>query len=192
MTRYQFAGLIALVAMVACTYFFGVSPVSAGTALMLGAVVQSTYSERMPVAYAGMIANMTNWDADTRICETAAGIGFGLAVGKGTGDKGAVLGATLVTDFLGITIRDITLVNATADKYAQYQNMAVLTEGDLWVTVGGNVADGEDVTFNGTTGVLSSTAAGAGQFLITGARWQKTAINGALSVVRLSGHLPSV
>jgi hypothetical protein len=191
MTRNHLAAVIALVAMVGCTYFFGTDPAAAGGALMLGAVVQSTYDERMPEAYAGMIANMTNWDADTRICETAAGIGFGLAVGRGTGDKGAILGGAAAADFLGITIRDVTLVNATADKYAQYQNMAVLTEGDIWVTAGGDVTDGADVTFASTTGVLSSAGTSGTQFAIAGARWQKTALSGALSIVRLSGHLPA-
>ena len=95
------------------------------------------------------------------------------------------------TDFLGISMRDVTLMNADGDEYARYQNMGVLTEGTIWVTVGGDVTDGADVTFNGTTGVLSSTAAGAGQFAITGARFLDTVSNGGLARVRLSGHLPS-
>jgi hypothetical protein len=63
--------------------------------------------------------------------------------------------------------------------------------GTMWVTVGGDVVDGADVTFNGTTGVLSSTAAGAGQFAITGARWLDTVSSGGLARVYLGGALPS-
>jgi len=93
------------------------------------AVVQSTYGDTMEPAVAGMSANMTNWDADTRICETAAGIGFGLACAQGTGDKGAVLGGATAT-FVGVSVKDITLINAVGDEYQQYDNMGVANEGD--------------------------------------------------------------
>ena len=151
------------------------------------AVVQSAYSESISAAYPGMVANMTNWDADSRICETSAGIAFGVAVSKGTADNGAVIGGASAATFVGITVRDVTLVTQagqTADKYQQYDTMAVLTEGDIWVTVGAAVADGEDVTFVATTGVLSSTATGGSQFAIAGARWMTTQADvGGLALV---------
>lgn len=162
-----------------------------GSLLVSAMAVQTTYSARMPAAVAGMIADMQNWDADTRICETAAGIGFGLAVGRGSADNGAVLGAAAATDFLGISVRDVTLVNNDGDEYARYSNMAVLTKGTIWVTVGGDVVDGGDVTFNSTTGVLSSAGTSGTQFAITGARWLDTVSSGGLARLRLSGELPS-
>lgn len=155
------------------------------------AVVQSTYTENIRPAVAGMVANMTDWDADTRIVETAAGIGFGLAVGQGAAAKGAVLSAAAATGFVGISIRDVTNDSNPADKYQQYDNIAVLTEGDIWVLTGGAVTVGADVTFDATTGVLSSAAVGASQFAITGARWMTATTGAALAVVRLGGALPS-
>lgn len=156
------------------------------------AVVQTTYSENIAPAVNGMVANMTNWDADTRIVETATGIPFGVAVGQGAADKGAVLGASAGTGFVGISVRDVTLPPRSAiDKYADGENMAVLTEGDIWVTVGGDVTAGGDVTFAASTGVLSSAATSGTQFAITGARWMTGATNGGLAILRLSGHLPA-
>ena len=49
-----------------------------------------------------------------------AGIGFGLACGKAVDDKGVVLGATLTTDFVGISVRDTTIspvVGVAVDVY---------------------------------------------------------------------------
>lgn len=159
------------------------------------AVVQSTYSETLTAAVAGMIANMRNWDADTRICETSAGIAFGVVVGRGTADDGCVIGSSAATDFLGITVRDVTLVTQagqTVDKYQQYDNVAVLTQGDIWVATGGAVVDGDNVTFVASTGVLGSVAADGTHFAITGARWMTTqATPGGLAIVRLGGALPS-
>lgn len=181
---------VALLAVAAAMYLVGGAHISPEQGLVMAAVVQASYAERMPVAYAGMIANMTNYDSDTRTCETAAGIGFGLAVGQGTDDKGVILGVSAAAEFVGITIRDVTLVHDTADKYAQYDNVNVLTEGDIWVTTGGVVNAGDNVTVAAATGVLSTAATSGSQFDVAGARWMTSAGNGELAVVRLSGHLP--
>jgi len=154
------------------------------------ATVQSTYSENIAAAVAGMPAD-ADYHADTRVCETAAGIGFGLAVGQGTSAKEGKLDAAADTDFVGVTIRDKTLVNDSEDLYEQYENMAVMTRGDIWVTTGASVSAGDDVTYVKSTGVLSSAAASGTQFAITGARWMTTAGSGALAILRLGGALPS-
>lgn len=153
--------------------------------------VQTTYNDRMPKAVAGMIANMESWNADTRIVETAAGIGFGLAVGRGSADKGAVIGGASAAAFLGISIRDVTQEpHATlTDKYPQYKNMAVLKRGVIWVTAAGDVQDGQDVSFNSTTGALSSAAGSGTQFAIPGARWLDTVSSGALARIELTGQM---
>jgi len=155
------------------------------------AVVQSTYSENIRPAVAGMVANMTNWDADTRLVETAGGIPFGVAVGQGAAPKGAVLSAAAATGFVGISIRDITLQSNPVDRYELTDNIAVLTEGDIWVLTGGAVTAGTDASFDSTTGVLSSAAASGTQFVIAGARWMTTTAGAALAVLRLSGSLPA-
>lgn len=155
------------------------------------AVVQSTYSENIAPAVAGMVGNMTNWDADTLICETEAGIPFGRAVGQGTAANGGVIGASAATGFRGVSIRDVTLPATNEDVFLAGDNMAVLTEGDIWVTVGGDVTAGQDVTFVATTGILSSAATSGSQFAVTGARWMTSASNGGLALLRLSGHVPA-
>lgn len=155
------------------------------------ATVQSTYSENMTRALPGMVANEF-YKADSRTCETAAGIAFGVAVSQGSADKGALIGAAAAANFVGVSIRDKAVINdSAADKYAQYGDMNVMYEGDIWVTVGGDVVDGGDVTFSSTTGVLSSAATSGTQFAIAGARWMTTASNGGLAKLRLGGALPS-
>jgi hypothetical protein len=158
-------------------------------------VLQTTYVERITQAVAGMVADMTISNIDTRSVETVAGIGFGLACGKGVDDKGVVLGATLTTDFVGISVRDITLPPPAAvpEVYARYASAGILTEGDIWAIVGvGGVVDGGIVTYVKTTGVLGSVAADANNFLVIGGRWMTTAAAGQLAVVRLTGPLGAV
>lgn len=152
--------------------------------------VQTTYSENPAAAVAGMPAD-ADYSADTRFCETAAGIGYGIAVSQGTADKGALIGGASAAVFAGVTIRDKTVVNDDGDEYAENENMGVMTRGDIWVTVGGDVTAGGDVTFASTTGVLSSAAASGSQFAIAGARWMTSASSGGLAILRLSGSLPS-
>ena len=153
-------------------------------------VTQSTYSENMPIAQAGMPAN-ADYSADTRICESAA-IPFGIAVSQGTSDKEALIGGASAAVFAGVSIADKTINNdGGVDGYNQYDNMGVMTRGDIWVVVGGNVTAGGDVTFAATTGALSSAAASGSQFAIAGARWMTSATSGNLAKLRLGGALPS-
>ncbi|OGT55488.1 MAG: hypothetical protein A3E01_09275 [Gammaproteobacteria bacterium RIFCSPHIGHO2_12_FULL_63_22] len=59
------------------------------------AELQTTYSNTIAAAYAGMIANGETGNRITRTCETAAGIGFGKAVYRGANDHGCLLAQTL-------------------------------------------------------------------------------------------------
>lgn len=198
------------------------------------AELQTTYSDTIAAAYAGMIANGETGNRISRTCETAAGIGFGKAVYRGSGDHGCLLAQTLVgagseaagnvgtgtitdaptvgagakigrytvtllatsatgafqvtdpdgievgtgkiaTEFVGggltftwanggtMTIGDRAYIDVTgnallgistatsalsytsgqdADEYQQYDNVAILTQGAIWVTAGGTVTDG--------------------------------------------------
>lgn len=155
------------------------------------APVQSTYAERMRPGIPGMVANMTGWDADTLICETDAGIPFGRAVGQGTDPKQCVIGAAAASAFRGISIRDVTLDVADADKYKDGRNVSVLTQGDIWVLPGADVTAGQDVTFVASTGVLSSAAASGSQFAIAGARWMTSGGTTTPAIVRLRGPTPA-
>jgi hypothetical protein len=156
------------------------------------ATVQSTYSELQPIGQAGMPAS-GDFSADTRNCETTAGIGFGVAVSQGAADLGAVIGGASAAVFVGVTIADKSVpYNGTADGYARYDSMGVMTRGQIWVVTGGIVAAGGDVTFAATTGVLSSAATGGSQFAIAHARWMTGAASGGIALLQLGGALPSV
>lgn len=175
------AFLLFLVAFCMAGYQGYLDPVSSG--LALAAVVQSTYGGNISPAVAGMWANMTNWDADTRIAE--GNIGFGLACGQGTADRGAVLGGALAL-FVGVSVKDITLVHDTADRYETNDNMAVGNEGDIWVQTSVAVTPADPVHYSSTTGIF---AISGGEGPIVGARWMESSAAG-LGLLRLSGHLP--
>ena len=149
------------------------------------AVVQSTYNETHAVAVAGMLHGAKH-RVDTRTTEGAAGIGFGLACKKGTGDYNATLGIA-ANDFVGISVKDPTLIPRDEDKYTAGVPMAVVTDGDIWVTAEAAVADGDNVSANATTGALST--AGGANITVPGARWMTSAAAGGLAIVRLTGAL---
>jgi hypothetical protein len=146
--------------------------------------IQSTYSENISDGFAGQLANETNWDADTKVVETAAGIGYGLAVSRGSADDGVTLGGAA---FLGVTVRDMTNLNVNADKIPQYSHVAVMRFGDIFLTASENVTDGAQIYFNTTTGAFGVT--GGGKTAVVGAYWQKTTASGAIGIGRFSTTL---
>lgn len=140
-------------------------------------VVQSTYGRYMSAGVVGAWATISQGnEADTKQAEGT--IAFGLACSKGSADDGALLGGT---NFIGISMRDITLVHTTPDAYLVGDNMAVATKGEIWVTAGGNVSAGQQVHYNTTTGVMS----GSGGTAIAGAKFLDTVLSGAKVRVRL-------
>lgn len=159
------------------------------------APIQSTYIRYILPAQNGMLASEINWSADTRIVETAAGIGFGLAVSQGTNPDGIVIGGA---NFVGVTRADPTIARAdlypaTAmgiDIYPQYDNAGVLVMGDIWVNCYANVAADAAVTFEAATGKF-----GIAGTSISTAKWMTAAAGSAtvpvLAVLRLgniTGH----
>lgn len=154
------------------------------------APVQASYTERMRKPTPGTIAG-SDYDTKTGIVETAAGIGFGLAVGYGTtatkGDQAVVLGGTLAK-FRGISVKDVSLAvpqnSANVDKYLQYNNMAIITRGEVWASPAAAVAPNDAVHFDTTTGRLSNTG-GIGP--IKGAYWMDTAAQDGAARVFLPG-----
>ena len=145
--------------------------------------VQSAYDRYAPAGYAGMPATESGWDVDTRIFEDVSphvGIGWGLAVSQGAGDRGAVVGGSA---FVGITRSNITQsTHEFTDKYSNGDNLPVAIRGDWYVSAEAVVVAGEAVYYNTTTGVIGHSGGTA----ILGARWM-TSTTGAnqLAVVRL-------
>jgi hypothetical protein len=147
------------------------------------AIPQTSYSETIRPAVAGMVANQRTYDAITRTCEVEAGIGFGLAVAQGTADaeKGCVLGGALPI-FLGVSMKDVTTDSDPVDEYSEHDNVAILTQGEIWVQVTGTPTPASAVHYNATTGVFA-TSGGTGPIL--GARWTSQVVTGGLCRLKL-------
>lgn len=146
--------------------------------------VQPTYGANIAAGYPGMPATMTGWDADTRLIETVAGIGFGLAVSQGTGERGIIIGGT-AAGFIGVTYRDITLIPTAAltDAYPRYANAGVMVRGDIWVSPFEAVALGDPVYFAGATGRFGKTV--SGNQLVAGGRWMMAGALDGLAILRI-------
>lgn len=80
---------------------------------------------------------------------SAGGLAFTLADGGTDFAAGDQFSLTVSgNELLGITIAHETLgllAGQTADKYQQYDNVAIATRGSIFVTAGGTVNDGDDV-----------------------------------------------
>ncbi len=140
--------------------------------------IQTTYGRTQAEGVPGGPASMSGWDADSRIVETDAGIGFGLAVSRGTAQNQIVLGGA---DFIGVTYRDVTKSVLAGDKYVDKSIAGVCVRGDIFVTVTAAVVAGDSVLYSPTTGLLGTVAGTR----IPSARYIKGAAAGGLALLRL-------
>jgi len=142
--------------------------------------VQSTYSDNIPVGYAGAIANQEPRDLISRNVEDEAGIAFGLAVMQGTEDRDCVVSDG--SDFLGVTVRDQSVDPSAPNLFAELSEARIMTRGVIWVANSGGVSAGDPVVAlaAGALGTSSSP-------LVTNARWDSTAADGELALLRLVG-----
>ncbi|MFN3836774.1 MAG: hypothetical protein ACK4MI_03580 [Brevundimonas sp.] len=131
------------------------------------AVNQDTYTANLASGYPGMIANGETSNRITRTCEDAGGIPFGAPVYRGSGDHGCTGTVGTAATFLGFSIAHealALLTGQTADRYQQYDNVAILTQGVMWVTATGANVDGAAVTIGtggGAADAIGDTAADA-------------------------------
>ncbi len=156
--------------------------------------VQTTYTETMRPAVAGMIANTEPCTLISRTVADAAGIGFGKVVqeavangtkdGQCTGDLNTA--AMDAFKFLGVTVRERSLRAESPDTFVQYQSARIMRRGVIWVAVTGAVNAGEDVTVTLATGVLGTAAVAAGIVAIPNARWESSTTGAGLAKLRLS------
>jgi hypothetical protein len=148
--------------------------------------LQPNYNVTQPIAFPGMPATMTTWDADTFTYDkdAVARLPFGVAVSRQAGSDGkvCVLGGTAAA-FAGVTYRDITEmpVLPTVDGYPPGHNVGVMIRGDIWVLVTDAVAVGDVPKFVTATGVFAA----AGTILLPTARWMRGAGAGGLALLRL-------
>jgi hypothetical protein len=153
------------------------------------AEVQTTYSENIAKGYPGMIANGETSNRISRTCEDAGGIGFGLPAYRGTGDHGCTGTIGTLATFFGFTIAHQALgliAGQTADEYAQYENVAILTGGAIYVTVVGAVTDGAAITIGAGADLadgIGATAADA-THIATGWVADETVTDGICRIVK--------
>lgn len=112
------------------------------------AVIQDTYNSAPAKGYAGMVANGETSNRISRTVEDAAGIAFGKAAFRGTGDHG-VTGTPTAGTFMGVTIADHGIVplpgGVAADIIPRYESAGLLTGGAIFVIAGEDVTDGAAV-----------------------------------------------
>lgn len=153
------------------------------------AELQTTYGETVPKGYAGMVANGETSNRITRTCETAAGIGFGQPVYRGSGDHGCVLTVGTLATFLGWAIAhhgQALIAGQDADEYQQYDNVAIMTSGAIFVNVKGAVTDGAAITVGtggGAADLIGATAADA-THIATGWIADETITDGLCRIVK--------
>lgn len=155
--------------------------------------VQTSYSETIGAARAGMIANEEPVVLISRTVADAAGIAFGKVVQEAAtdGSKDGQCTADLDTadmdayTFLGITVRERSVNPETPNKFAQYETARIMRKGVIWVEVAGAVKAGEDVTVTLATGVLGTASVTAGVVAIPNARWESSTSGAGLAKVRL-------
>ena len=124
---------------------------------------QITYNDAPPKGVHGQVANAELSNRISRTIETAA-VPFGSPVQRGAADHGAV--AFTTGDFLGLAILNPAVpgnvATATApDVYPVGFTAAILTKGQMYVTAGETVVQGDDVYYVTATGKYVTTA-GAG------------------------------
>jgi hypothetical protein len=122
--------------------------------------VQSTYTATPAAGFAGMVANGEVSNRISRSVEDAAGIAFGKACFRGTGDHGCTAATPAAGKFLGIAIADVGQVpgiGETADTVAQYKTLALLNEGVVFVSASVAVAQG-DAAFVTPAGVITNVS----------------------------------
>lgn len=142
------------------------------------AVNQDTYLDTLAAGYPGMVANGETSNRITRTCADAGGIGFGVPVYEGadphtctrTPTAGALLGITIAHEALGV------LPGGTADEYAQYDNVAIMTQGVIFVTAGEAVTARAAAYDTGSAIVDTATDNDA----LTGWQFDAAAASGAL------------
>lgn len=147
---------------------------------------QTSYSINQSKAHAGLIYAQGPTDIVSRSVETVAGIGFGVAVSRGTdAERQIVAGGS---DFLGITIRSLEKEGAanTGDiQWNEKDTAGVFRGGYIWTVCPAGCNPGDAVKYTDATGVIDAGAPGASETAITNAQWETVAAAGELAIIRI-------
>lgn len=158
---------------------------------------QVTFPLQPPPAFAGMKADTSNADVETRLAETALDAGYGVVKGTdptigqcklpaNTGDvTNSFLGVTLYTPYKEPT--------GTANRYLADEHVPVLGQGTIWVNV--DATSGATITADGPVYCVHSGAQ-AGKFrgdansgaatLVPNAKAKSSATEGGIAKIKFN------
>lgn len=156
--------------------------------------VQTSYSENIRPAVAGLIADMqAEINLVSRTVEDAAGAAFGVVVDQGTEDREVTAVSASTVKPIGVTVRERSLDANTPDAFPQYDTARIMTKGVIWVANDGGVSAGDDVWLTLSTGDLSAADVGGSDGLqLAGCRWATTAADGELAILEVDMSVPAV
>ena len=168
---------------------------------MVGFSFQTAYTAKPVEGRVGAIAySGAPYHARAYIVELDEMIPFGVACHQGTAYNEGQLGLAAADNFIGFVFLDITMGR---QFFQQYDTMAIIREGMIWVMTDAAVAVADDVTVNADTGVPSTKAKAAqvgmpadanyaaAQIGIEGGRFETavSAAAGGLAIMSLNGIL---
>lgn len=143
------------------------------------AILQSTYTDQVAPGYPGLVVNAETRNIISRTIEDAAGVAFGKAIFRGTGDHGCTATPT-AGKLYGISRDHETLAllpGNTADVYPQTATVPIVTMGVIWVTAGATVAQG-DQAYVTSAGAFTNSA--SGNVILPGWFFDTAAASGSL------------
>lgn len=152
---------------------------------------QTTYNERPAKGVHGQVANAELSNRISRTIETAA-VPFGAPVQRGAADHGAV--AFTTGDFLGLAILNPAVPGnvataTTPDQYPVGFTAAILTRGQMYVTAGETVVQGDDVYYVTATGKYTTTAAAGSVGPLTGVFFDTGGGNGDIVEISIGNRV---
>lgn len=135
---------------------------------------QTAYTQFQPAGFAGMLANMEDWNGLTRTA--SATIAFG-APAQRNGDAGC---SPLISsgEFIGIAIANHVVTSTNADSYGQYDNTPLLDQGVVFGTADAAIVVGAALNFNTVSGRYTTAATSGTVVAVPGAE-ADTAASGA-------------
>ncbi|HXK36110.1 MAG TPA: hypothetical protein VJ553_00835 [Candidatus Paceibacterota bacterium] len=144
----------------------------------------------------GLIVNEMRADISSNFAvETAAGIGLGKVVSRGTDEENqVVIGGATPADVLGITCMCADVVGpgvADGDNealYDQYQLIPVIHSGYVWAYLAAGTADAgsQDIWYHTGTGVLRIGTAATHARLYGATLWTTVSVGGSIALLKLT------
>lgn len=147
---------------------------------------QSTYTQFQPAGYAGMQADMSEWDASSKTA--TATIAFGAPVQR-NGDEGCTPFTS--GEYIGIAKAMHKVSGTVAESYEQYETVPVVNEGVWFGTADAAITVGAALNWNSTSGRWTTAAVAGAIYAVPGAEAESAASGaGVLFKVRLR-RIPS-